>query len=209
MESVFKKITSLYSGNLAKYGDQSKAVGWKTPESQKLRFDKLTSVIEDKSKPVTINDYGCGYCAYLDYLVNNGFNVIAYNGYDLSTEMLQEAKLRLSWFKGEMNLIQSSEITTQADYTFVSGTFNVRFESTDNDWEKFIKGKLAEISQFSSLGFSFNLLSKYVDWRDADLFYADPCFWFDHVKVNLARKVNILHDYPLYEWTIIVQKDVQ
>jgi len=202
MDSTLKKITNLYAENLATHGDKSKAVGWKTAESQELRFEKLTEVIKDKSKPISINDYGCGYGAHLDYLLSKGFNVSAYNGYDLSVEMLQEATRRLSLYEGKLNLVQSAEINTQADYTFVSGTFNVRFESTDDEWAEFIRQKLVEISQFSNYGFSFNLLSEYVDWKEPILFYGDPCVWFDYVKKNLARKVDLLHGYPLYEWTI-------
>jgi hypothetical protein len=206
MDKTFNKISKLYSDNLAAYGDQSKAVGWNTPESQELRFQKLTSLIDCQSKPITINDYGCGYGAHLDYLINKGFNVVGYNGYDLSKEMLNEAKQRLSWFQDELNLIQSADITTQADYTFVSGTFNVCFESSDDEWAEFIRCKLFQISKHSRLGFSFNLLSTYVDWQESHLFYGNPCYWFDYCKKNYSNQVSLLHDYPLYEWTLVLKK---
>jgi SAM-dependent methyltransferase len=210
MDNTLEKISNLYSDNLSEHGDRSKAVGWSTPESQELRFEKLTeAAIIDKDKPISINDYGCGYGAHLDYLLSNGFNVKTYNGYDLSEEMLSKAKKRLASFKGELNLFQASELSTRADYTFVSGTFNVRFESNDKEWLEFIKQKLAMMNQFSSKGFSFNLLSKYVDWEEPHLFYGDPCFWFDFVKSNLARRVSLLHDYPLYEWTIVAREGLE
>ena len=52
---------------------------------------------------------------------------------------------------------------------------------------------------------AFNLLSTYVDWQEPHLFYGDPLFWFDHCKRNYSRQVALLHDYPLYEWTIVVR----
>jgi hypothetical protein len=61
------KIASLYSDNVKRDGAVSKAVGWKTPESQALRFAKLTSVVDDDGAGFTVNDYGCGYGAHLEY----------------------------------------------------------------------------------------------------------------------------------------------
>ena len=120
--------------------------------------------------------------------------------------MLSKSKERLKDFKGDFKLINSSKISTLADFTFVSGTFNVRFESTYDQWKKFIEETLHMINESSSLGFSFNLLSKYVDWQVPHLFYGDPCYWFDYCKVNFSKQVSLIHDYPLYEWTILVRK---
>jgi SAM-dependent methyltransferase len=207
MDDTLDKISNLYSDNLTEHGDQSKAVGWPTSSSQELRFEKLTEVISiDESVPFSVNDYGCGYGAHLDYLLKNNFSVSCYNGYDLSEEMLSKSKDRLKGFEGDLNLINSSKISTPADFTFASGTFNVRFESTYEEWKEFIEEALQMISESSNLGFSFNLLSKYVDWEEPHLFYGDPCYWFDYCKVNFSKQVSLLHDYPLYEWTILVRK---
>lgn len=202
-----EKIKALYTSNLSETGVKSKAVGWNSPESQAMRFDKLTGVIEDRSGPVSVNDYGCGYGAHLAYLVKEcGIQVKEYVGYDLSEEMLAAARSELSWFTGDLSLNCSSEISTIADYTFVSGTFNVRFEADDCQWQSFIEKKLDEINACSRYGFSFNLLSTYVDWREEHLFYGDPCYWFDLCKRKFSKRVALLHDYPLYEWTILVIK---
>lgn len=204
---LLDKINGLYSSNLSENGVKSTAVGWNSPESQALRFDKLTSVIGDRSGPVSVNDYGCGYGAHLEHLVQTrGIQVSGYAGYDLSEEMLAAARSELSWFSGELSLLCSSEISTISDYTFVSGTFNVRFEADDCVWQDFIEQKLDEIDAHSRCGFSFNLLSTYVDWKEEHLFYGDPCYWFDLSKRKYSRRVTLLHDYPLYEWTILVKK---
>ena len=47
MDDTLEKISNLYSGNLSEHGDHSKAVGWATPDSQELRFEKLTQVIPE------------------------------------------------------------------------------------------------------------------------------------------------------------------
>ena len=206
MDDTLDKISNLYSGNLSVHGDQSKAVGWPTADSQELRFQKLTQLISEMDSPFSVNDYGCGYGAHLEYLLQKKYSVANYNGYDLSKKMLSKAKERLKGFKGDLKLINSSKISTSADFTFVSGTFNVRFESTYDEWKKFIEETLLMINESSNLGFSFNLLSKYVDWEEPHLFYGDPCYWFDYCKMNFSKQVSLIHDYPLYEWTILVRK---
>jgi hypothetical protein len=39
-----------------------------------------------------------------------------------------------------------------------------------------------------------------------DLYYADPCELFDHCKRQHSRNVALLHDYTLYEFTILVRR---
>lgn len=204
--SSLEKIRDLYSSNVTKSGAISTAVGWNTPESQELRFEKLTEVIDRRDQSVSVNDYGCGYGAHLDYLIRKGIQVNVYHGYDLSAEMLQAARERHASFTGSLDLHESSTLTTEADYTFVSGTFNVRFGSSEDEWRDFIEKRLNEINLNSRLGFAFNLLSTYVDWKEDHLYYGNPLQWFDHCKRHFSRKVSLLHDYPLYEWTILVRK---
>ena len=206
MDDTLDRISNLYSANLTEYGDQSKAVGWSTADSQELRFEELTKVIPEMDGSFSVNDYGCGYGAHLEDRLQKKYSVAGYNGYDLSEEMLRKSKERLKDFNGVLKLINSSKISTPADFTFVSGTFNVRFESTCDEWKKFIEETLHMINESSNLGFSFNLLSKYVDGQEPHLFYGDPCYWFDYCKVNFSKQVSLLHDYPLYEWTILVRK---
>ena len=69
MDDTLDKISNLYSGNLSEHGDQSKAVGWPTADSQELRFEKLTQVIPEIDDSFSVNDYGCGYGAHLEYLL--------------------------------------------------------------------------------------------------------------------------------------------
>lgn len=205
-QEQLKKIQELYSSNLIEKGVSANAVGWNTPESQELRFAKLSSVIERDTHGISVNDYGCGYGAHLRFLIQQlGVDVNEYNGYDLSPEMLIAAKTHLDFCAGVLNLFQTKDIQTNADYSFVSGTFNVRFETDENTWEVFIKSKLEELNQFSRKGFAFNLLTSYVDWKEPHLYYGDPCFWFDYCKKHFSKRVSLLHDYPLWEWTMIVR----
>ena len=58
------------------------------------------------------------------------------------------------------------------------------------------------------------LKDKGIFWVDSDkkfmqdnLYYADPLFIFDFCKRNFAKNISLIHDYDLYEFTILVTKD--
>jgi hypothetical protein len=63
-------------------------------------------------------------------------------------------------------------------------------------------------NQISTSGFSFNALTKYSDkeFMKDYLYYSDPLVLFDYCKKNFSRNVALLHDYNLYEFTILVRK---
>jgi hypothetical protein len=41
----------------------------------------------------------------------------------------------------------------------------------------------------------------------ADLYYGDPCFLFDYCKRHFSKNIVLLHDYNLYDFTLIERKD--
>ena len=102
--------------------------------------------------------------------------------------------------------IHDFHITNEADYSFVSGTFNVKLDESDERWAEHVKERLIHLAKKSTQGFAFNLFTTYVDWKQETLFYADPFAFFDFCKQNISQYVSLLHDYPLYEWTITVRK---
>lgn len=199
------KIEKLYSENIEKYGIDSRAVGWNSEDSQYLRFEKLLQVIEDKSQSFTINELGCGYGELYKYLKNKNYNFSSFNGYDISQPMLDSCKLYLNDPKN-LKLFNSSNIKSVADYTVTSGIFNVNYGVKNTKWEEYIKETLKDMFSNSKKGISFNMLTSYVEYEAENLFYADPMKYFDFCKSKLSKSVTLLHDYPLYEWTLIVKK---
>lgn len=208
LKETMKGVAKLYSQSLNTHGLTSKSVGWKDEPSHQLRFEKLVQVVkpEEISKGLTVNDLGCGYGAmfsYLDEVLR--CNLIKYYGYDVSEEMIMAARKFISDPRAEF--IESSKVTRTADYSFISGTFNVKLKASDEMWTEYVKETITHVATMSKKGFSFNVLSVYVDWREEILYYADPFIFFDFCKRNISRYVSLLHDYPLFEWTMIVRKE--
>jgi hypothetical protein len=94
-----------------------------------------------------------------------------------------------------------------ADYTVASGIFNVKLDVSDEDWREYVLETIDSLARLSTRGFAFNMLTSYSDPERMrpDLFYGDPRFFFDRVKRGYARNVALLHDYGLYEFTLIAR----
>ena len=96
----------------------------------------------------------------------------------------------------------------KADYAVASGIMNVKLETPVEEWEAYVRATRDSMDAHSEKGFAFNCLTSYSDkeyMRD-DLYYADPALYFDYCKRKFSRNVALLHDYELYEFTILVRK---
>jgi SAM-dependent methyltransferase len=204
---ILESVEKYYSDKITTFGDSPNGVDWNSIESQYLRFDQLSKVISEHSN-FTILDYGCGsgeYVKYLDSKMDD--EKYSYIGYDISNSMLNLAREK---FKFKNNVFFDSIMPSKnVDFTIASGIFNVRLDIVSNlDWNKYIIETLNSINEVSSEGFSFNALTKYSDkeYMKDYLYYADPLALFDYCKLNFSKNVALLHDYNLFEFTIIVRK---
>ena len=206
-EKILKEADNYFTGTLHKLGTNSCGVGWNGDDAQRIRYDQLTKLI-DFSNTVNICDYGCGYGYYLSYLKERGTWNGCYTGYDISKEMIQTAIQKYGENNEEHIFKVGSKIEGKYDYIVESGIFNLKFSTPDEEWKEYILDTLKEFNDHSKRGFAFNALTIYSDtdkMRD-DLYYSDPLFLFDYCKRNFSRNVALLHDYELYDFTIIVRK---
>jgi SAM-dependent methyltransferase len=203
--SLLAQVAEYYSAKLAEHGPSPRGVDWNGEESQALRFRQLARVITTAG-PFMLNDVGCGYGALYDNLAS-GFPLMQYVGCDISSEMVAAARERHS-ASDRASFVQGAAPPGMADYSVASGIFNVRLGHADPEWRGYMQATLDALDRHSSRGFAFNALTSYSDAdRKRDyLFYADPCEWFDWCKRRYAKDVALLHDYGLYEFTIIVRK---
>ena len=96
----------------------------------------------------------------------------------------------------------------KSDYFVESGVFNVRQSNSEADWTDYLIKSLNKMNDLAEKGIACNFLTKYSnpDFMQPHLYYADPLFFFDYCKKNFSRNVALLHDYDLYDFTIIVRK---
>lgn len=202
-QRLFGEFDTYYGRTLAEHGATPEGVNWNSAEAQENRFDQLLKVLPAEGA-FSLNDYGCGYGALADYLVEAGYDV-DYRGFDVSQQMIDMARTRET-VPGALFTTELSELKP-ADYTVASGVFNLRMDIPDDEWFDYTCSQLQVLADLSTRGFAFNLLTSYsdVDRRRPDLYYADPLIYFDHCKRTFSRNVALLHDYGEWEFTILVR----
>ena len=122
----------------------------------------------------------------------------------VAAKKLYEKQLNSSWH-------HSSILPLDAyDYVVASGIFNVKLDNCDHYWLNYIFQTLDMIDKACKKGFAFNCLTSYsdIEFMRNDLYYANPLELFDYCKKSFSRNVSLIHDYDLYEFTLLVRKDV-
>lgn len=203
---IKNNISAYYAEKFNFYGDTPRGVDWNGKESQFLRFDQLCKVIGNFKKPFSLIDFGCGYGALYEYLVNYS-EEFTYTGVDISNEILLCAKNKFGHIPG-VKFSTTLNSADRVDFVVASGVFNVRLGYDDDDWFNYVLLTLDSLNQSCIQGFSFNCLTIFsdVDKMQPSLYYADPMRIFNHCKMHYSKNVALLHDYDLYEFTILVRK---
>lgn len=204
--SLLNEVADYYSEKLAEHGETPLGVDWNGKEGQLLRFEQLCKLAQDTEAGFSVNDLGCGYGALLDHL-DARYSITSYLGIDVSEGMVRAAQSRHRG-TAKARFTRAAEPDRVADYGFASGIFNVRLDRSDTEWFDYLQATLDTLDRTSRRGFAFNCLTSYSDEdkkRD-HLYYADPCRLFDLCKRRYSKQIALLHDYGLYEFTILARK---
>ncbi len=200
-----ERVKNYFDERLRAHGASPRGADWNSESAQCVRFDQLLKLMEGRK--FSILDYGCGYGALADYLTDKGYET-EYFGFDILESAIKLACQSHDGKPGQVYLFESEKLV-EVDYTVASGTFNMRGELSTKDWTDYVVSILQQFNSLSRKGFASNFLTMYSD-KDRmrpDLYYADPCFLFDYCKRSFSKNVAVLHDYHLYDFTLIVRKD--
>ncbi|MGE0482422.1 MAG: class I SAM-dependent methyltransferase, partial [Phycisphaerae bacterium] len=193
--AIESDVAAYYSAKLRAHGPTARGVDWNGEASQELRFAQLLRIVDESAatqaatERATLLDFGCGYGALFDTL-RQGDMRLRYVGYDISETMIDAARRRFADAAG-CAFTSSLAGLAPADYTVASGVFNVRLSHDNANWSAYVEQTIAQFAALSRRGFAFNVLTSYADEdrKRPDLYYADPCFWFDHCKRRYSRRV--------------------
>jgi SAM-dependent methyltransferase len=203
-ETFAARSAAYYAEKLKAHGATYRGVDWNSSESQERRFAELLRVL-DGDPAASLNDFGCGYGALVDYLQRTG-RTGDYCGYDAAPAMIEAARARHPETPARRFTSDRSSIRPR-DYTVASGVFNVKQDASDAAWRAYLQQELEAIAGMSRRGFAFNLLTSYsdADRKRDDLFYEEPEAIFRYCMQRFSRAVALSHDYPLYEFTVLVR----
>lgn len=205
-DTILERVRRYYDEKIDICGATPWGVDWDSSESQRLRFKQLLTLC-NPPRNFSINDYGCGYGALARYMASQGY-IFSYCGFDISTRMIAEAKtLYKNWKNCEFFTDES--LLNPADYTVASGIFNVKLQTSNEEWETYVFHTLEKIAALSKVGFAFNMLIRDSDRNRmrSELYYVDPYFLLDGCKTRFSGQVSLLQDNELCECSLLVVKN--
>lgn len=200
---LLKHVVDVFDRRLAEWGPSARGVYWRHEDGQKLRFEVLARVLDRDKGPFTVNDLGCGYGAFFDFLgVRFGDRLARFAGFDISPAMVAEANARIT--DPRAVFVCGLAAGEDADYSFASGTFNMCLEAKPGEWIDYVEASLAHLYGRSRKAMAFNMLAGSGKVREG-LYYADPERLIAFCQ-GLGARVQIATDYPLDEWTIFARR---
>lgn len=204
--NLIHSVETYYTEKIELHGASPSGVDWNGEDSQHKRFEQFLNLV-DLSTPFSLLDYGCGYGALLQFLKEQNYLPEHYMGFDISSKMLEEGKQFTQGIDSEKTWFSEEEMIPKTDYVVASGIFNVMLEQTEENWKAYILETIEKMFVLSKKGMAFNVLTSYSDepYKKKYLHYSNPMELFDFCKRKLSRNVALLHDYDLYEFTLIVR----
>jgi len=203
--ALTRDVERYYSEKLRAHGATPHGVDWNSAESQLVRYAQIARILDD-APHASMTDVGCGYGGFLPFLRQRGFSG-PFVGVDLSADMIATA-VKHCEHDPKASFVVGDAPPSETDFVTASGIFSVRLSHADETWLDYILSTLDGFNRFARRGFAFNCLTSYSDANKMrpDLYYADPRYIFDRCKRLYANNVALLHDYGLYEFTILVRK---
>ena len=210
LNKAIQAYKEYFNEKIEAYGPTPKGVDYNGAEAQDVRFTKLVKVI-NVFEPFSVIDYGCGYGAMFDFLQRQNWK-FEYYGFDMLEKMVIAGQAAHKEFSNAQ-FTHNENTLSVVDYLLAGSIFNNKFDADQSEWQDMVIETLNRLNALCNKGFAFNMLTSYSDAdRMAlrpDLYFADPLLMFDFCKRNFSRNVALLHDYNLYDFTILVRKDAK
>jgi ubiquinone/menaquinone biosynthesis C-methylase UbiE len=191
-----REVASLYNIRFDKYGRDIKTVGWGSESSQRLRFEVLLRGLEPKGK--TILDIGCGLGNLIPFLEECTGGDFSYIGIDVAEKLIVDARSSYGCDRKHFYVGDIFSLTVPSvDISLLSGALSLKAYGI----EQYANHTMERMFEISREAACLNFLSKYVDFELEKNQHYQPEVVFSSAK-RLTDKVNLFHDYPLYEFTI-------
>jgi SAM-dependent methyltransferase len=213
MNGTPSDLKQYFSTKLKEHGPTARGVDWNSEQRQQICFRQLIRILENplgKGSDLvpSILDYGCGYGALAGWLVAAEIPFSRYQGFDFTPSMIEHAR-RLCGSLENVEFTDRGADVAPADFVIGSGLLSLKLDANILEWERYVFSLLENLWSYARRGLAFNSLTSYsdADRMRPDLYYPDPARLFDFCKRKFSRNVAILHDYGLYEFTMLVRRD--
>jgi len=205
--ALLTPVVMAYERRLRRYGDTPRGVFWKNAEWQRRRYEILVRIFDDVALAggITVHDFGCGYGALFDYIADHpAMHMSRYVGTDMCEGMIEAAEKRITDPRATFQ--RHLWVTEAADYTFVSGTFNMSMEADDGIWWEYVEVSLERLWKATRRGMAFNLLSTSSPEKYDGLYYAAPEDVLEFVRKTMDPAAQLIVDPPMPDFTVFVRR---
>lgn len=190
------EAAELYNKRYEQYGRDIKTVGWGSEQSQRLRFEVLFRGLNPKGK--TILDVGCGLGDLIPFLENQTDGDFNYIGIDIAKKLVDDAR---SAYGSARRIFHAGDIFSitlpPVDIAVLSGALSLKVDGI----EDYALATMKRMFELTSEAACLNFLTRYVDFELEKNQHYQPELIFSNAK-KISKRVNLLDDYPLYEFTI-------
>lgn len=204
---LLSPVVKAYRRRLLEFGATPQGVFWRNQTNVDKRFEVLLRIFDDAALAgeITVNDLGCGYGAFFSVLQSHpALRGSRYIGYDVCTDMLDAAEKRIR--DPRATFVRSAAPTETADYSFASGTFNLKLQASERPWADYVKALLALLWQKTGKGLAFNMLDIRQKRAGDGLFYADPGDFADFCRTSMSPRLELVENYGLPDWTMLIRR---
>ena len=205
--NLLKPVASSFEWSINKYGPNHRAVAWRNEERQLRRFQIFVGLLsyDTGRDDITVNDLGCGYGAMFSTFSDlPQFRDGTYFGYDISETMVKVARKQVT--DPRAIFIRNHEATERADYSFVSGTYNMKMKANGKEWREYVEENLIQLWSKTRIGMGFNMLNTKSHLREDTLYYADPSHFKEFCLKHLNGHVRMVDTLHPDEFVIFVRK---
>lgn len=194
-------VASYYNNKFAQFGDSVQSVGWGSKADQLMRFDVLMRSLDLAGK--SFLDVGCGLGDFVPYITNRFDSNFTYTGIDISSAFVSQATSKYA--STNVNFLVTDIFDSSLkpfDIVFLSGALSFK----QNGLEEYALRVIKRMYELSNIVTAVNLLSSFVDYQLPKNQHYNPSSIFAYCK-TLTPRVNLYHDYPLYEFTVQLFKE--
>ncbi|MDX8549484.1 methyltransferase domain-containing protein [Methanospirillum sp. J.3.6.1-F.2.7.3] len=179
-----------YSNRFKEFGYSPKTLGWsKNKEIIRHKIMSQIGVLDNHS----VLDVGCGFGDLLKYFKNENIH-IQYTGIDLNPDLVAIARDHHPEANFVIADFEDGFFDNKYDWILSSGIFNHKLD----DNYQFITNVMRKMFEKCLKGFAADFLTSYVDFKEPNLFYAEPERVFSICK-KFSKRIILRADYMPFE----------
>ena len=200
MSDDLSVVRSFYGANVQSVGPSFSALGWYTPETQRLRFEVFQLLGDFDGTQVL--DCGCGLGDFFRFLLEKKYAGVHYSGLDVMPEFIAEARKRFQDHGNAEFYSQGwMDWQTPVDWVLCSGALNLK----QLDPYQYVETQLKKFLSLARKGVAVNFLSRHGEPQDPDqlFYYYDPNKILE-IAFKVTPHVALHHDYLPNDFTLFL-----